>query len=140
MPPVLDGINYSNCRVTKKRPIDVNFKNAQTVWQNVFGDEFYNNRNIKRKHSQSSNVRMTNYKETSDKGYLPNWSDEILTVSKVKLGKPDAYKVTNDKGEIFEGNIYAEDLSKTRKDAETTYRIKILKKPVMRRENIMLSL
>ena len=128
LPQVVEGINHSYCRVTKMRPIDVNFKNAQAVWENVFGDEFSNHNNIRPKHKQGSNVRMANYKETFDKGYLPNWSDEILNVSKVKQGKPDTYKVKDDKGETFEGNFYAEDLGKTRKDVETTYRIKILKK------------
>ena len=128
LPKVVDGINHSYCRVTKMRPIDVNFKNAQTVWEHIFGDEFAYKPKSKPKHNLESNVRMANYKETFDKGYLPNWSDEILTITKVKRGNPDTYKVKDDKGEQFEGNFYSEDLGKTRKDAETTYRIKVLRK------------
>ena len=125
---VVDGINHSYCRITKMRPIDVNFKNAQAVWENVFGKELTFEQGTASKHNVGSNVRMANYKETFDKGYLPNWSDEILTVAKVKRAKPDTYKVKDDKDEMFEGNFYAEDLGKTRKDAKTTYRIKVLKK------------
>ena len=127
LPQVVDGINHSYCRVTKMRPVDVNFKNAQTLWKNIFGNEFSNKSDDKPKHNLGSNVRMANYKETFDKGYLPNWSDEILTIAKVKKGKPYTYKVKDDKGEMFEGNFYSEDLGKTRKDSETTYRIKVLK-------------
>ena len=83
--------------------------------------------NIKPKHAEGSNVRMANYKEVFDKGYLPNWSDEILTVAKVKARNPPTYKVKDEKGEVFEGNFYNEDLGRTRKDSETSYRIKILK-------------
>jgi hypothetical protein len=35
----------------------------------------------------------------------------------------DTYKVKDQSGEKFKGNFYAEDLGKTRRDKETTYRI-----------------
>jgi RNA binding activity-knot of a chromodomain len=71
---------------------------------------------------------MASYKEVFDRGYLPNWSDEILTVNQAKKGNPDTYKVKDERGEDFVGSFYAEDLGRVRKDEETTYRIKILKK------------
>ena len=124
---VVKGINNSNCRIINMRPIDVNFKNAQEIWEKTFGNEFLKS-SKKSPHKTGSHVRMANYKETFDKGYLPNWSDEILTVAKTKKGNPNTYKVKDDNENMFEGNFYAEDLGKTRKDAQTTYRIKVLKK------------
>lgn len=123
---IVDGINHSHCRITNMRPVDVNFKNAQSVWERVYGNVFKSAK-IKPKHAEGSNVRMANYKEVFDKGYLPNWSDEILTVAKVKARNPPTYKVKDEKGEMFEGNFYTEDLGRTRKDSETSYRIKVLK-------------
>lgn len=126
LPDVIDGINRSYCRIIEMRPIDVNFKNAQTIWERTFGNEFKTSNKLA-KHKMGSNVRMANYKEVFDKGYLPNWSDEILTVAKVKEGNPPTYKVKDDNNEMFEGSFYKEDLGKTRKDLETTYRINVLK-------------
>jgi len=125
---IINGINHSYSRIIKMRPVDVNFKNAQEIWENLFGKYFYKEPLKKSKHITGSNVRMANYKEVFDRGYLPNWSDEIFNVSKVKRGMPDTYKVTDEKGEQFEGNFYAEDLGKVRKDTNTTYRIKVLKR------------
>jgi hypothetical protein len=64
-----------------------------------------------------------------DKGYLPNWSDEILEVDNVKKGEPSTYKIKDKNSEMFKGNFYFQDLGKTRIDNETSYRIeKILNK------------
>ena len=109
------------------KPSDVNFKNAQAVWDKLFNkNSEVNKTNTELEPGQP--VRMANYKETFDRGYLPNWSDEILTVDRIKRGNPRTYKVKDDKGEQFEGNFYREDLGRIRRDKDTTYRIKVLKK------------
>src|SRR5262249_15809382 len=37
LPKIVNGINHSYCRVRKMKPNNVNFKNAQMVWDRVFG-------------------------------------------------------------------------------------------------------
>lgn len=127
---VIKSINHSYSRAIKMRPKDVTFKNSQEVFKSTYGDEYRFKPNKKPKYKQDDSVRMANYKEVFDKGYLPNWSDEILTISQVKPGNPDVYKVKDERGEPFQGRYYAEDLGKIKKDSDTTYRIKILKKRI----------
>nr|CAD2141908.1 unnamed protein product [Meloidogyne enterolobii] len=122
---IVYGINKSRCRVHGMRPIDINFENAQEIWQKMYGGIFSNkNKNSISKLSKGDFVRMSVGKGTFDKGYLPNWSDEILEVDKVKdQSTPLLYKLKDDKGEKFKGSFYSHELSKVRKDRETEYRI-----------------
>lgn len=125
---IVEAINNSPSRITGMKPIDINFKNAQNVWERVYSNNFLISKSKTKLH-KGDNVRMANYKEVFDRGYLPNWGDEILEVDAIKRGNVDTYKVKDEDGNMFKGNYYAEDLGKTRKDEKTTYRIeKILKK------------
>ena len=123
LPKIVNSINHSYCRIIGMRPIDVNFSNAQSVWEKIYGKNFFKRPGTKPKLKKGDNVRMANYKEVFDRGYLPNWSDEIIEVDAVKKGRPDTYRVKDDRGEPFTGQFYAEDLGKTRLHKELTYRI-----------------
>ncbi|CAK5080451.1 unnamed protein product [Meloidogyne enterolobii] len=127
---ILEGINKSKSRVHGMRPIDVNFENAQEVWEKIYGkDELLTKKRIlkgskKPKLKKEDFVRMAVGKGVFEKGYIPNWGDEILTVDKVKEeSRPVKYKLRDGKGEKFKGSFYSEELSKVRKDADTEYRI-----------------
>ncbi|KAL7070886.1 hypothetical protein ACQ4LE_009724 [Meloidogyne hapla] len=130
LPKIVEGINKSFCRVHGMRPIDVNFKNAQKVWQKIYGNIFSSKKEKKSKFKKDDYVRISRDKGHFEKGYLPNWGDEILEVDKVKDHvKPTLYKLRDDKGEKFKGSFYEEELSKVRKDAATEYRIeKVIRK------------
>ena len=123
LPKIVNSINHSYCRVIDMRPVDVNFSNAQTVWEKIYGKDFFKSPKTKNRLHKGDTVRMANYKEVFDRGYLPNWSDEIIEVDSVKKGRPDTYRVKDERGEPFTGQFYAEDLGKTRRDKDTTYRI-----------------
>ncbi|KAL3114113.1 hypothetical protein niasHT_010927 [Heterodera trifolii] len=47
----------------------------------------------------------------------------VGTIYDIKKAKPHRYGIKDDNEEPFDTRFYAEDLAKTRKDAETTYRI-----------------
>ncbi|KAL3121896.1 hypothetical protein niasHT_000461 [Heterodera trifolii] len=69
-------------------------------------------------------VRMSIAKGQFEKGYIPNYGDEILEIDAVKRHmKPMRYKLHDAKGEKFKGFFYPEELAPVRKEAETTYRI-----------------
>ncbi|KAF7636006.1 hypothetical protein Mgra_00004587 [Meloidogyne graminicola] len=129
LPNIIDGINKAKSRVHRMRPIDVNFDNAQDVWNRLYGNQ-YSKKRTKSKLKKGDFVRMSVGKGMFEKGYIPNWSDEILQVEKVKDNvKPIRYKVKDEKGEKFKGSFYKEELSRVRKDADTEYRIeKIVRK------------
>nr|CAD2202667.1 unnamed protein product [Meloidogyne enterolobii] len=129
---ILEGINKAKSRTHGMRPIDVNFDNAQKVWKRIYGDIFSstNNNKIKPKLKKDDFVRMSVEKGAFEKGYIPNWGDEILQVDKIKeTPLPIQYKVRDDKGEKFKGSFYNEELTRVRKDADTEYRIeKVVRK------------
>jgi hypothetical protein len=124
LPQIVSAINNSPSRITGMRPVDINFKNAQEVWERVYGIYLNLNPPKKRpKFAKGDHVRMANYKEVFDRGFLPNWSDEILQVDSIKRGNVDTYKVKDEAGQEFKGRYYVDDLGKTRKGDSTTYRI-----------------
>ena len=136
---IVNAINHSKNRVHGMRPIDVNFKNAQQVWKRIYGDPFnLKNNKSKPKFAKGDFVRMSRGKGIFEKGYYTNWGDEILEIDSVKKqSNPIVYKVKDAKGEAFKENFYAQELSKVRKDEETTYRIEDVLKTKKRKDGTM---
>nr|CAD2191133.1 unnamed protein product [Meloidogyne enterolobii] len=128
---ILNGINKSKSRVHGMRPIDIDFSNAQEVWERMYGNEFSSKENkSKQKLVDGDFVRMSIGKGAFVKGYIPNWGDQIVRVDKVQdQFYPVRYKIINDNGDKFKGYYYREELARVRKDADTEYRIeKVLRK------------
>ena len=128
MPKIVDAINHSKSRITGMRPVDVNFKNAQEVWEKVYGISSLPPLK-KPRYKKEDTVRIAADKGVFDKGYLPNFSDEIVEVASIKRGRPNTYNLIDEKGELFANKFYEEEMGKTTRDAETSYRIqKVLRK------------
>jgi hypothetical protein len=112
--------------------MDINFSNAQQVWEKMYGDEFSikDKKRRKVKLKVGDFVRKSMNKGTFEKGYIPNWSDQILKVDKVQdQYYPIRYKITTDNGNKFNGYYYGEELACVRKNADTEYRIeKVIRK------------
>src|SRR3981189_3718486 len=66
-------------------------------------------------------VRLGKAKNISEKGYLPSWTEEVFTVSKVVNSKPPQVKVQDYHGEEIKGSFYMEEVQKVNKPEE--YRI-----------------
>ena len=58
--------------------------------------------------------------EFFDKGYTPNWTEEVFTVDKILLTKPVTYKIVDLLGEKVEGSFYEKELQKAK---QQTFRI-----------------
>ena len=63
-----------------------------------------------------------------DKGYTPNWTEEVFTVDKILLTKPVTYHIIDLLGEETEGSFYEKELQKAK---QQTFRIE----KVLRRDN-----
>uniref|UniRef100_A0A1I8BE20 Integrase catalytic domain-containing protein n=1 Tax=Meloidogyne hapla TaxID=6305 RepID=A0A1I8BE20_MELHA len=122
---VVNAVNHSKCRVLGGlRPVDVGFNNAKQVREKVFGPVGKNKSRRKPRFEENEHVRMSRNKNMFAKGYLPNFSDEILQIDLVKNNaNPNRYRVRDDKGELFKGYFYPEELTRVRKDENTSYRI-----------------
>ena len=60
----------------------------------------------KPKFSIGNKVRLSKYKRrVFDKGYTPNWTEELFVVDKVILTKPVTYNVVDLLGEKVEGSL-----------------------------------
>ena len=57
-------------------------------------------------------VRISKYKNIFAKGYVPNWSEEVFVIKKVKNTVPWRYVVRDLNGEVA-GTFYEKELQKT---------------------------
>ena len=58
-------------------------------------------------------VRISKYKNIFAKGYMPNWSEEIFIIKKVKNTVPWTYVLNDLNGEKIIGTFYENELQKT---------------------------
>ena len=103
-------------------------ENENKVFANLYGDLIY----LKPKNPKFSigdKVRLSKYKrKVFDKGYTPNWTEEVFIVDKVMLTKPVTYHIVDLLGEKVEGSFYEKELQKAK---QQTFRIE----KVVRRDN-----
>ena len=55
-------------------------------------------------------VRITRKKSTFEKGFTPNWTEEVFTISSVKATKPPTYTIKDTLGEPVQGTLYDQEL------------------------------
>ena len=101
-------------------------KNESKVWSNFYGNLKYDKPG-KRKFATGDKVRISKYKRAVfDKGYTPNWSEEMFVVNRVIPTRPITYSIVDLMGEAIEGSFYEQELQKAKQE---TFRIeKVLKR------------
>ena len=104
----LDGIvkKYNNTyhTSTKMKPVDV--KNNTYI-------DFKNDVNDKDpKFKIGDHVRISKYKNIFAKGYMPNWSEEIFVIKKVKNTISWTYIINDLNGAEIIGTFYEKELQK----------------------------
>ena len=55
-------------------------------------------------------VRITRKKGTFEKGFTPNWTEEVFTISSVKATIPPTYSIKDTLGEPIQGTFYEQEL------------------------------
>ena len=58
-------------------------------------------------------VRISKYANIFPKGYVPNWSEEVFVIKKVKNNVPWTNVISDLKGEEIAGAFYEKELQKT---------------------------
>ena len=106
---VLDDIvkKYNNTRhsTIKMKPIDV----KDNTYINT--DKKINSKDPKFK--VGNHVRISKYKNVFAKGYVPNWSEEVFVVNKIKNTVSWTYETNDLNGEKIIGSFYEKELQKT---------------------------
>ena len=59
------------------------------------------------KYKKGDKVRISNYKRHFEKGYTPNWTEEIFTIDKINMTNPVTYQVRDLNNEISWLLLYA---------------------------------
>ena len=106
---VLDDIvkKYNNTwhSTIKMKPKDVGYNNFT---------EYVEESNKKDpKFKVGDRVRISKYKNVFAKGYVPNWSDEVFVVNKIKNTMLWKYEINDLNGEKNLGSFYEKELQKT---------------------------
>ena len=71
-------------------------------------------------------VRISKYKSIFTKGYMPNWSEEIFIIKKIKNTVPWTYVINDFNGKEIIGTFYENELQDTK---QNEYRIeKVIKR------------
>ena len=88
-------------------------QNEKKVFANLFGDLLYAKRN-KTKFKVGDKVRISKFKrKIFDKGFTPNWTEEIFVVDEILNTNPLTYKLVDLLGEKITGSFYEAELQKT---------------------------
>ncbi len=67
---------------------------------------------VREYHMVGDKVRISKWKGTFEKGYLPKQTTELFTVSKILNTKPVTYKIKDYKNEEVTGIFYEQELVK----------------------------
>ena len=123
---LVDSYNKSKHRSIQKKPINVTQKNEREVWHTLYGEP-EKKKPVKYKFEIGDQVRISKMKRTFEKGYLPNFSKEIFTVSQQIPRDPPVYKLKDYDQEELSGTFYNEELQKVIKEDDVYEVEKILK-------------
>ena len=125
----LKNYNSSFHRSVQMSPIAASdITNTHQVFANLYSDEIY--KQVKKpKFRIGDRVRISKYKrKLFDKGFTPNWTEEIFIINKILYTKPVTYRLVDLRGETVTGSFYEPELQKT---TQEIFRIE----KVIRRDN-----
>jgi len=87
-------------------------KNEGTVYFNLQKQS-----SSKPKFKVGDKVRISKYeRKVFDKGYTPNWTEEVFTIDKIQYTNPITYLLKDLSNEEIKGSFYAPELLKTKQD------------------------
>lgn len=90
-------------------------ENAGIACFNLYGD--MEPLSSKPKFKGGDKVRISKYKrKTFDKGYTPNWTEEVFLIDKIQYINPITYKLKDLNNEEIKGSFYEPKLLKAKQD------------------------
>ena len=102
--------NYNNSfhRSVKLSPTEASkIKNSKRVFANLYPDEIY-------KFRIGDRVRISKFKpKLFDKGFTPNWTEEIFVIDGMLSIKPVTYRLVDLQGEAVTGSFYEQELQRS---------------------------
>ena len=102
---IVGEYNDTYHRTIKMKPVDVT-DNTYIDFKKEINDK-------DPKFKVRDHVRISKYKNIFAKGYIPNWSEEVFVVSKIKNTVPWTYVINDHNGEEIIGTFSEKELQKT---------------------------
>ena len=116
LPKILKHYNNTKHNSTKMTPIEASKKkNEGIVYFKLYGDMEISKQ--KPKFEIGDKVRISKYKrKVFDKGYTPNWTEEVFTIDKIQYTNPTIYKLKDLNNEEIQGSFYEPELLRAKQD------------------------
>lgn len=124
LPKILEKYNNRKHTSIKMSPVEASLKkNEDQVYMNLYGDEGERAEvrprlteglaSRKPKFSVGDHVRISKFKrKVFDKGFTPNWTEEVFVVDEIKYTDPITYKLKDLLGEEIKGTFYEQEMLK----------------------------
>ena len=116
LPKILEQYNNTKHSFLKMTPVQANKKkNESAVYFNLYGD--MTQLSSKPNKKVGDKLRIRKYKrKVFDKGYIPNWAEEIFLVDKIQSTNPITYRLKDLNNEEMQGSLYELELLKAKQD------------------------
>lgn len=99
------------------KPVNVNTRNEKIVLSRIRKNTIpKKDLRPPKRFMLNDKVRISKYKHIFQKGYLPNYTNEVFTIYKIQPTSPETYILKDNKGEIIQGAVYGHQLLKTSTD------------------------
>ena len=116
LPKILSSYNNSKHRSIGMTPKEAKkTENYGKVYFHLYGDLSVRGARAKPAFAIGDRVRISKYKrQTFDKGYTPNWTEEVFTVDKIQMTHLITYKIRDGNGEGVKGTFLRRRVAKDR--------------------------
>lgn len=113
---LLDSYNNTFHRSIKNKPSKIKKSNENETFLNLYGHKINdgddNILKINKYLTLGTKVRIVKEKTKFEKGYTPNWTDEVFTISEIIYRNPIVYKLKNYHDELLNGVFYEHEIQK----------------------------
>ena len=98
--------------------------NAQEIWHRLYGKDFVKrSAQVRFKFKVGDKVRISKKKGTFEKGYLPNWTEEVFSIAQRLRRIPPVYRLKEYDGTLLEGTFYERELQRVHQSEADLFRI-----------------
>ena len=134
LPKMLEQYNNTKHSSINMTPIQASKQsNKGTVYFNLYGDlKVLKN---KPKFKIGDRVRLSKIKRHFEKGYTPNWTEEIFIIDGIQNTNPRTYTIRDLNNELVQGSFYEQELLSTKQEV---YRIeKVIKRDYKKKQALV---
>lgn len=115
LPEIVNKYNNTKHSTTGQKPSAITKRNEKKILKQAYNRiKTVDLKNVKFK--IGDRVRISKYRTAFEKGYTPNWTNEIFTISQVRFTNPITYLLKEDSGNKIEGAFYGLQLQKVMND------------------------